>query len=72
MDANLYAVEAMAEARLAEARALAARHALLSSLRPEPQGWRPRLGAALVAAGRHLQGAGERGDAGALGAAAAR
>jgi hypothetical protein len=72
MDANHYAVMAMAEGRLAEARALAARHALLSSLRPEPRGWRPRLGAALVAAGRRLQGAGARGDAGALRAATAR
>jgi len=72
MDANHYSVEIMAEARLAEARALAARHALLSSLRPEPQGWRLRLGAALVAAGRRLQGAEARGDAGPLRAATAR
>ena len=72
MDANHYAVEAMAEARLAEARALAARHALLSCLRPEPRGWRTRLGAALVAAGRRLESADRRADAGPLRAATAR
>lgn len=54
MDLNSYGIEKMAEARLAELRAVSARAALLASLRPKGHGARAALGEALIRAGRWL------------------
>ena len=54
MDVNVYFAEKMIEQRLAEDRTLAARSALLASLRPRRRPARVVLGRALVRLGRWL------------------
>ena len=56
MDTNDYALEILARQRLEEARAFAARHALVARLPVRPSSVRVRLGAALIALGKRIMG----------------
>ncbi len=61
MDMNLYFAEWLVRERLAEARAAAARSALVGAAVPARRPVRIRLGLALVRLGRLLQGSRPRG-----------
>jgi hypothetical protein len=54
MDYNAYVVEKLAETRLTDLRAAGARAALAGSVRVEPRGVGPAVGAALIRLGRWL------------------
>lgn len=54
MDFNAYVVEKLTETRLADLRAAGARAALVASVRVEPRGVGPAVGAALIRLGRWL------------------
>ena len=57
MDVNEYALEMLARQRLDEARACAARRALVCRLRARRPSLRERFGAALIALGERVVGA---------------
>lgn len=57
MDINEYAIEALVRQRLHDARVHAARHALVSRIRPPRATLRARLGAAVIALGQRIVGA---------------
>jgi hypothetical protein len=62
MEMNDYAIEILARQRLEEARAFAARRALLARLPKRRSSVRARLGAALIALGERIMGPAAAGD----------
>ena len=57
MEANEYVLEILVREKLADARAMTARHAIVAGSRPPRVPFRARVGGALIALGERLGGA---------------